>query len=122
MAAQRVSRLELGPGEVQSILRTLLYDGALERRERGGEEVFQAARDTAPETTAFTAIPCGVCPVSLPSACGPAAQQMSHQNPSAWLDNLSARSFGRPKTAALALVSLWTASSSICTEWHNAMH
>ena len=74
LATQRVSRLELGPGEVQSILRTLLYDGALERRERGGEEVFQAARDTAPETTAFTAIPCGVCPVSR------AAGQMSHQS------------------------------------------
>ena len=74
LAAQRVSRLELGPGEVQSILRTLLYDGSLERRERGGEEVFQAARDTAPETTAFTAIPCGVCPVSR------AAGQMSHQS------------------------------------------
>lgn len=61
---QRVSNVELGPGEVQSILRTLVYDGHVESLDRGGEELFRLCKDCAPETTAFTAIPCGVCPVS----------------------------------------------------------
>ena len=61
---QRVSNVELGPNEVQSILRTLLYDGAIELLDRDGEDVYRLCKDRAPDTTAFTAIPCGVCPVS----------------------------------------------------------
>ncbi|CAL5219533.1 g1384 [Coccomyxa viridis] len=61
---QRVSKLELGPGDVQSILRTLLYDGYIESMDRDGEDVYRPCKDCAPDTTAFTAIPCGVCPVS----------------------------------------------------------
>ena len=61
---QRVSNVELGLGEVQSILRTLLYDGLIESRDSGSKEVYRLAKDCAPDTTAFTGIPCGVCPVS----------------------------------------------------------
>jgi hypothetical protein len=63
-AMQRVSNVELGLGEVQSILRTLLYDGLIKLRDSGGEEVYRLAKDCAPDTTAFTGIPCGICPVS----------------------------------------------------------
>ncbi len=49
---------------MQSILRTLLYDGYVESLDRDGEDVYRPCKDRAPDTTAFTAIPCGVCPVS----------------------------------------------------------
>ncbi len=46
------------------ILNTLEYDGRIERIDQDGEDRFRQALLAIPETSAFTSIPCGVCPVS----------------------------------------------------------
>ncbi len=48
------------------ILNTLEYDGQIEKIDSpDGEDRFRQALLAIPETSAFTSIPCGVCPVSL---------------------------------------------------------
>lgn len=47
-----------------SILNTLEFDGRIERIDVDGEDRFRQALLAIPETSAFTSIPCGVCPVS----------------------------------------------------------
>lgn len=60
-----------------SILNTLEFDGRIERIDVDGEDRFRQALLAIPETSAFTSIPCGVCPVSDQARlipCGPVAQ------------------------------------------------
>ena len=48
------------------ILNTLEYDGQIEKIDSpDGEDRFRQALLAIPETSAFTSIPCGVCPVSF---------------------------------------------------------
>lgn len=46
------------------ILNTLEYDGRIERIDNDDGDRFRQALLAIPETSAFTSIPCGVCPVS----------------------------------------------------------
>lgn len=48
------------------ILNTLEYDGQIEKIDSpDGEDRFRQALLAIPESSAFTSIPCGVCPVSF---------------------------------------------------------
>lgn len=47
------------------ILETLEFDGRIDRIDNGDGDSFRQAMLATPETSAFTSIPCGVCPVSL---------------------------------------------------------
>lgn len=61
---QGISRVQLRDEDVMQILNTLEYDGQIERVAAEDGERFRKALLQIPETSAFTSIPCGVCPVS----------------------------------------------------------
>ncbi len=65
------------------ILNTLEYDGQIEKIDSpDGEDRFRQALLAIPETSAFTSIPCGVCPVSFhpkPSTQHPAGYFVQQQ-------------------------------------------
>lgn len=46
------------------ILETLEFDGRIDRIDNEDGDSFRQAMLATPETSAFTSIPCGVCPVS----------------------------------------------------------
>ncbi|DBA81657.1 hypothetical protein WJX77_003870 [Trebouxia sp. C0004] len=59
-----ISRVQLRDEDVMMILNTLEYDGQIEKIDSpDGEDRFRQALLAIPETSAFTSIPCGVCPV-----------------------------------------------------------
>lgn len=60
---QELSRVELRDEDILSILRTLEYDGLVECYLGEDGEAFRLARQTIPQSSPFTSIPCGVCPV-----------------------------------------------------------
>ena len=76
--ATKLSHVELGQEEVLQIVNTLVYDGKVDAIEEFGDEeydpdgddwdgdvlvVYTPASLPIPESSAFTAVPCGVCPV-----------------------------------------------------------
>mmetsp|Transcript_13218 Transcript_13218/g.25274 ORF Transcript_13218/g.25274 Transcript_13218/m.25274 type:complete len:292 (+) Transcript_13218:460-1335(+) len=63
-----MSKVELRPDDVLQVVNTLVFDGMIDAVEEpsidNDEEVFYlAATLKIPEQSAFTSIPCGVCPV-----------------------------------------------------------
>lgn len=58
-----ISRVQLRDEDVMMILNTLEYDGRIERIDNDDGDRFRQALLAIPETSAFTSIPCGVCPV-----------------------------------------------------------
>jgi hypothetical protein len=60
---QGFARVELRDEDILCILRTLEYDGIVDCMIGDDGEVFRPARQAIPRTSAFTSIPCGVCPV-----------------------------------------------------------
>lgn len=78
VSASKLSQVELGQEEVLQIVNTLVYDGKVDAIEEFGDEeydpegddwegdvlvVYTPASLPIPETSAFTSVPCGVCPV-----------------------------------------------------------
>eukprot|EP00887_Chlorella_sp_A99_P000997 scaffold5.g997.t1 len=64
IASTGVSRQALQPEDMAAIVNTLGWDGKVEERENAeGEVVWRQALVTIPESTPFTSIPCGTCPV-----------------------------------------------------------
>ncbi|KAL4425784.1 hypothetical protein ABPG75_009800 [Micractinium tetrahymenae] len=63
--SQGISKQALQEDDVQRIINTLDYDGKIEGvdLDDDGVEHYRLALMKIPETTAFTSIPCGVCPV-----------------------------------------------------------
>ena len=62
---QGISRVQLRDEDVMMILNTLEYDGQIERVAAEDGECFRRALLAIPDTSAFTSVPCGVCPVSM---------------------------------------------------------
>ena len=60
--------MHLRDEDVMMILNTLEYDGQIEKVAAEDGEKFRQALLAIPDTSAFTSIPCGVCPVSLTSS------------------------------------------------------
>ena len=63
---QGISKIQLRDEDVMMILETLEFDGRIDRIDNDDGDSFRQAMLAIPETSAFTSIPCGVCPVSLP--------------------------------------------------------
>ena len=61
---QGISKINLRDEEVMQILETLEFDGRIDRIDNEDGDSFRQAMLAIPETSAFTSIPCGVCPVS----------------------------------------------------------
>lgn len=61
--------MELKDEDVLCIIRTLEFDGLVESFTSEDGEVYRPAKHRIPKTSAFTSIPCGVCPVSLLTDC-----------------------------------------------------
>ncbi|BDA42720.1 DNA-directed RNA polymerase III subunit RPC6 [Coccomyxa sp. Obi] len=57
------SRVELRDEDVLCILRTLEFDGLVESFVSDDGEMYRPAKYRVPKTSAFTSIPCGICPV-----------------------------------------------------------
>lgn len=64
ICCQGITKINLRDEDVMMILNTLEYDGLIERVAGEDEERFRQALLTIPDTSAFTSVPCGVCPVS----------------------------------------------------------
>ena len=62
---QGISKIQLRDEDVMMILETLEFDGRIDRIDNEDGDSFRQAMLAIPETSAFTSIPCGVCPVSL---------------------------------------------------------
>lgn len=62
---QGISKIQLRVEDVMMILETLEFDGRIDRIDNEDGDSFRQAMLAIPETSAFTSIPCGVCPVSL---------------------------------------------------------
>lgn len=62
---QGISKIQLRDEDVMMILETLEFDGRIDRIDNEDGDSFRQAMLATPETSAFTSIPCGVCPVSL---------------------------------------------------------
>ena len=57
----------LQPQDIAALVQTLVYDGRVQLDPQSqDEESFRPARVPPPEKSAFSAVPCGVCPVHLP--------------------------------------------------------
>ena len=65
MAMQGISKIQLRDEDVMMILETLEFDGRIDRIDNDDGDSFRQAMLAIPKTSAFTSIPCGVCPVSL---------------------------------------------------------
>lgn len=63
--SQGISKIQLRDEDVMMILETLEFDGRIDRIDNEDGDSFRQAMLAIPETSAFTSIPCGVCPVSL---------------------------------------------------------
>ena len=63
VGVQEFAKVELRDSDVLTIIRTLEYDGLVESKACADAEVFCPAKQRVPEKSAFTSIPCGVCPV-----------------------------------------------------------
>lgn len=63
---QGISKIQLRDEDVMMILETLEFDGRVDRIDNDDGDSFRQAMLAIPQTSAFTSIPCGVCPVSLP--------------------------------------------------------
>lgn len=61
---QGISKIHLRDEDVMQILETLEFDGRVDRIDNDDGDSFRQAMLAIPETSAFTSIPCGVCPVS----------------------------------------------------------
>ena len=61
---QGISKIQLRDEDVMMILETLEFDGRIDRIDNEDGDSFRQAMLAIPETSAFTSIPCGVCPVS----------------------------------------------------------
>jgi len=61
--------VELKDEDVLCIIRTLEFDGLVESFTSEDGEVYRPAKHRVPKTSAFTTIPCGVCPVKLLTHC-----------------------------------------------------
>lgn len=61
---QGISKIQLRDDDVMMILETLEFDGRVDRIDTEDGDSFRQAMLAIPETSAFTSIPCGVCPVS----------------------------------------------------------
>ncbi|KAK9817314.1 hypothetical protein WJX72_012527 [[Myrmecia] bisecta] len=57
------SKVELRADDVMSLINCLEYDGKIDRVEREEGEMFRRALLEIPDTSAFTNVPCGSCPV-----------------------------------------------------------
>ena len=62
--SQGISRINLPEKAILQILTSLEFDGAIERFDGDEGDCFRQALLAIPEQSAFTSIPCGVCPVS----------------------------------------------------------
>lgn len=58
-----ISRINLPEKAILQILTSLEFDGAIERFDGDEGDCFRQALLAIPEQSAFTSIPCGVCPV-----------------------------------------------------------
>lgn len=57
--------MELRDEDVLCILRTLEFDGLVESFVSDDGEMYRPAKYRVPKTSAFTSIPCGICPVRV---------------------------------------------------------
>ncbi|KAL3142603.1 hypothetical protein ABBQ38_002920 [Trebouxia sp. C0009 RCD-2024] len=58
-----ISKIQLRDEDVMMILETLEFDGRVDRIDNDDGDSFRQAMLAIPQTSAFTSIPCGVCPV-----------------------------------------------------------
>ena len=64
IASSGISNQVLQVEDVHNIIKTLVYDSVLESRSpMHGQEMYGLSTHPVPESTPFTDIPCGVCPV-----------------------------------------------------------
>lgn len=90
---QAVATVTLGHAEVLQIVNTLVYDGVADQHVSGGElgrpkgtVYYTPATLSIPENSAFTSIPCGVCPVFNECGDGGIISPQTCAYYSEWLD------------------------------------
>jgi hypothetical protein len=68
IASKGFSKVDLREEDVLSIVNTLVYDGRVDAIEDSEDiDHFRPAMLSIPKQSAFTSVPCGVCPVSKTS-------------------------------------------------------
>mmetsp|Transcript_2613 Transcript_2613/g.4451 ORF Transcript_2613/g.4451 Transcript_2613/m.4451 type:complete len:284 (+) Transcript_2613:174-1025(+) len=65
IAAKKFAKVELRDEDINCIVQTLIYDGVVDAvdDEVSDVEHYRPMLHAAPSTTAFTSIPCGLCPI-----------------------------------------------------------
>jgi DNA-directed RNA polymerase III subunit RPC6 len=84
-----LARVELQNDDIQQIMDTLVYDGrveVIEGKEAGDPERYRPVVLPLPAMTAFTSIPCGVCPVFQQCVDGGEISPQTCVYYQAWLD------------------------------------
>ncbi|KAF8064588.1 POLR3F [Scenedesmus sp. PABB004] len=90
-----VARVPLREEDIGTIMQTLIADGRIEMIEpeaEGAPERYRPAVLALPEATAFTSVPCGVCPVSDQCTEGGQISPQTCVYFTAWLDDSDAPS------------------------------